>query len=145
MKPPTLLRIASALAAVQGAAHGTLLAIATPHHGPAEVAVVTAMKSNVFDFSGAMRSYWDFYTGYGIEAAAVCGVEALILWQLASLAAIRPAMVRPIVAILALANLAHVALISRYFFYLPIVFDAAIAGTLIWAFAVANEPMESRR
>lgn len=95
--------------------------------------MIEAMKSNAFNFSGAVRSYWDFYTGYGLEAGAVCLVEAVIMWQLATIAAVQPTLIRTVVATLMLANIAHVALIARYFFYLPIVFDVAIAACLAWA------------
>jgi len=47
------------------------------------VAVIEAMPSNRFDFASATRSYWDFYFGYGIQAAARCLVEAALFWQLA--------------------------------------------------------------
>jgi len=137
MRTPALLSATSVLAAIQGTAHGASFLTAKPRNGAVEVAVIDAMKANAFAFGGATRSYWDFYTGYGIEAAAVCIIEAAIIWQLANLAAIRPALVRPTLLILAFANVAHVALIWRYFFYLPAVFDAAIAAGLVCALIVA--------
>jgi hypothetical protein len=138
MSTTIILRIAAALAAVQGTAHATLFLRARPTHGPAEVAVVEAMKANRFDFGGAVRSYWDFYFGYGLEAAAVCIIEAILFWQLSRIAASNPALVRPIVALFIVANLGHIALTARYFFYVPIVFDVAIAGCLAWAFVAAR-------
>jgi hypothetical protein len=47
------------------------------------VAVIEAMHSNRFDFASSTRSYWDFYVGYGTQAAARCLVEAALFWQLA--------------------------------------------------------------
>lgn len=136
--PATLLRLAAALAAIQGTVHGTLFLTAKPHHGAAEVAVVEAMRANRFDFAGATRSYWDFYVGYGLEAAAVCLVEAVLFWQLATVAATQPTLVRPTVALFVLATIGHALLTARYFFYLPIVFDLAIAACLAWAFTAAG-------
>jgi hypothetical protein len=138
MSASTILRFSAFLAAVQGIAHGVLFLRAKPRHGAAEVAVIDAMKSNHFDFAGAARSYWDFYFGYGLEAAAVCIVEAILLTQLASIAELQPAVVRPTVALCIAANLGHALLTARYFFYLPIVFDVSIAAVLIWAFVVAG-------
>jgi hypothetical protein len=138
MSPTAILRIAAALAAVQGIAHGALFLRAKPRHGAAEVAVIEAMKSNRFDFAGARRSYWDFYMGYGLEAAAVCLVEAILLAQLASIARLQPAVVRPVIALGVAANLGHAVLTARYFFYRPIVFDLAIAAVLTWAFVAAG-------
>jgi hypothetical protein len=137
MSAAVILRIAAVLAAVQGTAHGTLFLRARPRHGPAEVAVIEAMQSNRFDFAGATRSYWDFYVGYGLQAAAACLVEAVLFWQLARMAESQPALVRPTVALFVLVNVGHALLTARYFFYLPIVFDLAIAACLAWAFVVA--------
>ena len=33
-----------------------------------------------------MRSYWDFYQGFGLAVSVLLGVEAVLLWQLAALA-----------------------------------------------------------
>jgi hypothetical protein len=137
MHSATILRIAAALAAIQGSAHGSLFLRARPRHGPAEEAVVEAMQSNRFDFAGAMRSYWDFYYGYGLQAAAACLVEAVLFWQLARVAESQPALIRPIVGLFVLVNVGHALLTARYFFYVPIVFDLAIAACLASAFAMA--------
>jgi len=69
VKPSLLLRFASGIALVQFAAHTLLFAFSSPKHGPEESAVVEAMKAHRFDFAGSLRSYWDFYFGYGLEAA----------------------------------------------------------------------------
>ena len=98
-----ILRITAALAAIQGIAHGALFLTAKPRHGPAEEAVVAAMKANRFDFAGA-----------------------------------QPATVRPILLLLVFANLAHIALTARYFFYVPIVFDGALIACLGWAVAMGR-------
>jgi hypothetical protein len=134
----TILRIAAVLAAVQGTAHGTLFLRAKPRHGAAEVAVIEAMKSNRFDFAGAVRSYWDFYFGYGLEAASICIVEAVFFWQLAKIATTQPTLVRPIVALFIVANIGHALLTARYFFYVPIAFDLLLAACLAWAFVAAT-------
>ena len=133
-----VLRVAAVLAAVQGLAHGGLFMSAKPRYGAAEVAVVEAMKSNRF-FGGATRSYWDLYFGYGLIAAATCLVEAVLLWQLVKVAESNPALVRPIVGLLVVANVGHALLVARYFlFYVPIAFDVLIAAALAWAFVLAG-------
>ena len=65
MTPTMFLRIGSVVALVQFAAHTLLFVSSAPKHGPEETAVVEAMKGHRFDFMGSMRSYWDFYFGYG--------------------------------------------------------------------------------
>src|SRR5207248_9043435 len=113
---PTLLRVAAVVALLQFFGHTALFLRAKPTHGDAEVAVVTAMRAHRFSFGGSLRSYWDMYFGYGVEAAFICLVEAILFWQLATIAAVAPTMVRPIVALFLRANVAHAILVTRYFF-----------------------------
>lgn len=138
MTTTRFLRLASLVALVQGAGHGFLFISATPRHGAEEVAVIEAMQQHAFDFLGSMRSYWDFYFGYGLEAAAICLVEAVLFWQLASLARRDDRVVRPIVALFVLANIAHMVLISQYFFRTPLIFDAALIACLSLAIVAAK-------
>jgi hypothetical protein len=127
-----ILRAAAFLAALQGIAHGALFITARPRHGDAEVAVVTAMKANRF-FAGGL-GYWDYYFGYGLIAAAVCIVEAVLCWQIATVAETQPLLLRPMLILLAVANVGHALLLARYFkFPLPIAFDLVIATVLIVA------------
>ena len=129
------LRAATAVALLQFAAHTTLFLRATPRHGPDEVAVVAAMQAHRFDFAGSTRSYWDFYTGYGLEAAVICLVEAVLFWILAGAVGAHASVVRPVVGLFLAFNVAHLALMARYFFVTPMVPDAVIALVLavVWA------------
>src|SRR5437667_11154680 len=95
MKPTVLLRIASGVALVQFAAHTLLFLFNSPKHGPEESAVVEAMKAHHFNFIGSMRSYRDFYFGYGLEAARFCLLDAVRCWQLATIAQDAPPLTRP--------------------------------------------------
>jgi hypothetical protein len=132
--PISLLRIAAILAAVQGLAHAALFVSAKPRYGAAEIAVIEAMKTNRF-FAGGTRSYWDMYFGYGLIAAGVCLVEAVLLWQLGRIAAMSPALLRPFIILLIAANIVHVLLVARYFmFVVPIVFDLLIVALLAWTY-----------
>ena len=135
MNAPTLLRVAAGVALLQGAAHATLILTARPKHGAEEVAVVDAMKSHRFDFAGARRSYWDFYFGYAMEAALVCVVEAVLLWQLGALAGSAAGTLKSIILLLIVANVGHALLALRYFFITPVVPDVAIAVCLALALA----------
>ncbi len=130
MKPFTLLRIAALLALLQCIGHGTLFVTYVPKHGPDEVAVVDAMSTQYFSFSGHLRSYWDMYFGYGLMAVLNCLIEAVLFWQLAVIAKTSPHSVRPAAALFLLANLGYTALVWTYFFPLPGYFDMAIAACL---------------
>jgi hypothetical protein len=129
---PALLRVVAIVAFIQFLGHGSMFVRAKPTHGAEETAVVESMKTHAFRFAAAPRSYWDMYVGYGLEAAFICLIEAVLFWQLAGIASGNAAGVRPIVALFAGANVAHIALLARYFaFPLPMAFDAVIAAVLV--------------
>ncbi len=139
MTATALLRIVSVVALLQFIGHGTMFVRARPTHGPDEAAVVDAMRSHAFSFARAPRTYWDMYFGYGLEAAFVCLVEAALFWLLAGAAPESASLIRSIAILFAVANLAHIAMLARYFaFPLPMVFDAAIAAGLFAAALVAS-------
>jgi hypothetical protein len=138
MTASTLLRASAVVALLQFVAHGVLFVRTKPTHGDAEVAVLAAMKANRFDFGGSMRSYWDMYFGYGLEAAFICLVEAILLWLLANVAVTAPAVVRPIIMLFLVANVAHAILVTRYFFLVPLVPDILIALLLAWILVMSG-------
>jgi hypothetical protein len=131
MTATLLLRVAAVLAAIQGIVHGGFFISAKPR-SEAEAAMVTAMKTGHF-FAGGTRGYWDMYFGYGVIAALICLVEAVLLWQAATIAIVQPALARPLVALLLVWNVAHAVIVWRYFaFPIPIAFDILVAACLSW-------------
>jgi hypothetical protein len=130
MNTTLLLRVAM-LAAIQGIVHGGFFVSAKPR-SEAETAVVTAMKTGLF-FGRGTRGYWDLYFGYGLIAAAICLLEAVLLWQLARISLVQPVLARPIVGLLLVWNIGHALLVWRYFaFPIPIAFDILVAVCLAW-------------
>jgi hypothetical protein len=138
MRTSTLLRIAALLALVQAVAHAAMFLTAQPTNGPDEIAVVGAMKAHAFLFGGFSRTYWDLYFGYGLLAALVVVFEAALLWLLAGLARDEPARLRGVIALLIAYNLAHAALLLRYFFLVPIVADGVVTLVLVLALLSAR-------
>ncbi len=139
MTSTLLLRVVSAVALLQFIGHGTLFVRARPTHGADEVAVVHAMRSHAFRFGLAPRTYWDMYFGYGLEAAFVCLVEAVLFWLLAGATTGNGALIGAIAGLFAAANALHIVMLVRYFaFPLPAVFDALIAAGLIAAVSVTR-------
>ena len=139
MTASLLLRILAVVALLQFIGHGAMFARARPAHGPEEVAIVAAMRSRAFKFAAAPRSYWDMYFGYGLEAAFICLVEALLFWLLAAAPPADIALVRSIAALFAVANVAHCVMLVRYFaFPVPMLFDTLIALGLIAVAIVAT-------
>jgi hypothetical protein len=138
MTSTLLLRIVSVVALLQFVGHGTMFVRARPTHGPDEVAVVDAMRSHAFTFALAPHTYWDMYFGYGLEAAFVCLVEAVLFWLLAGAAPGNGPLVRSVAALFVIANVVHIVMLVRYFaFPVPIVFDGLIAAGLFAAALVA--------
>jgi hypothetical protein len=137
MKLATLFRIAAVVALIQFIGHGTLFLTYEPKHGPQELAVVQAMRTHYFSFSGYVRSYWDMYFGYGLFSAFNCLIEALLFWFTAPFADAAGRRILPIAAIFLFANVGYTALISRYFFALPGYFDVTLAALMILALLLA--------
>ena len=132
MSVSLLLRALAIVAVIQFAGHGGLFVLSRPTHGVDEVAVVNAMREHAFMFAAAPRTYWDMYFGYGLEAAFVCLLEAVLFWMVAGAPAGSASLVRSIAVLFAVWNLAHFVMLMRYFaFPLPMVFDGLLAIGLI--------------
>ncbi len=145
MKSTVLLRLASILGLLQALAHGFLHVRYMPSHGPSEVALVSAMRSEHFLFGGFARTYWGFYFGYGLMVVLTCVVQACLFWFLADLARSNAARLRPILGLFAFAYLAHGVLALDYFFLKPVIFDALMASLLIAAAVRAGERLVEPR
>ena len=85
MKPTVFLRIAAVLTFIHAALHTIGGVFGKTGPGPATVAV-QAMKMNQFLLMGHTRSFWDFYRGMGLGATISLTAEAVLFWQLGSLA-----------------------------------------------------------
>jgi hypothetical protein len=79
------------------------------------------------------------YLGYGLMAILSGVIEVVLLWQLSLLAKTDAERIRPMLALFVFANVAHAALIWKYFSLLaPVVFDLLIATLLCFAFVAAR-------
>jgi len=137
MTPTLFLRIASVITFIHAVLHtiGGVFGKAAP--GPATIAV-QAMKLNQFPLLGHTRSYWDFYLGLGLAASIDLTAEAVIFWQIASLAKTDAARLRPIMATLFLAYALLGVNSSLYFFIGPVITEILIAACLAMAFITAK-------
>ena len=132
MRPVVWLRVAAVLTLIHAVLHtiGGVFGAVPP--GPATVAV-TAMKENTFDAFGQLRSFWMFYRGMGLAATISLTLEAVVLWQLASLAKTEGARLRPIVLAFAVSFLVFAAVSWEYFFMGPVITELLIAACLVVA------------
>lgn len=84
--PTLFLRIASILTVVHCVLHTFGGVLGSPKHGAEEIAVIETMKSHPFDVMGSVRSYWDFFFGYGLFVTIFLLGASVLFWQLGSFA-----------------------------------------------------------
>ena len=138
MKTALFLRIASVLTLIHAALHtiGGVFGGAAPGVQQATVAV---MKANEFAVMGVMRSYGDFYRGLGLVVSVFLTVEAVVFWQLGSLAKTDAVRLRPVLATFLVGYLCAAAVSYRYFFVAPVITEILIALCLGLAIVFARQ------
>jgi hypothetical protein len=138
MKPVIFLRIASVLTMIHAVLHtiGGVFGGAAPGVQQATVAV---MKANEFAVMGVTRSYWDFYMGLGLVVSVFLTMEAVVFWQLGSLAKADALRLRPVLATFLIGYLGAAAVSYRYFFAGPVITEILIALCLGLALASAKQ------
>ena len=137
MKPVLFLRIAAVLTFIHAVLHtiGGVFGKVTP--GPAATAV-EEMKINQFLLMGNTRSFWDFYRGLGLGATISLTAEAVLFWQLGSLAKTDARRLRPILATFLVAYATLAVNSYTYFFLAPVIVEIVIAACLGLAIATAK-------
>jgi hypothetical protein len=143
MRTVLFLRIASVLTLIHAALHtvGGVFGKAAPGVQQATVAV---MKANEFPAMGATRSYWDFYMGFGLVVSVFLTMEAIVFWQLGSLAKTDALRLRPVLATFLIGFLGVAVVSYRYFFVAPVITEILIALCLGLAIVSAKESAASR-
>jgi hypothetical protein len=97
------------------------------------------MRSFHFDVAGVSRSYLDFYLGFGFITGIYLLVQAVVFWQLASIAKTDALHVRPLIGSFLLANVVSAFLAWRFIFLLPVVSFTVIAACLGLAFYTSGK------
>lgn len=137
MKPSLLLRIASILTLLLAVGHTSGgLSFWSPG---GETEVLRTMRSFHFDAAGASRTYLDFYLGFGFITGIYLLVQAIVLWQLASIAKTDQARVRPLIGSFLLASAVSAFLSWKFIFLVPVVSFTAVAVCLGLAFYAAGK------
>jgi hypothetical protein len=95
--------------------------------------LVASMRTVHFDAQGFSRSYWDFYTGFGLFVSVFILFAAFLAWQLGGLSAQTLAGMRGIAWAFALCFVAVTVLSWRYFFVAPVIFSGAVTICLLAA------------
>ena len=137
MKPVLWLRLASVLTFIHALLHTIGGVFGKPAPGPQQAAV-TAMKANAFPAMGNIRTLWDFHMGLGLGITIFLTVEAVVFWQLGSLAKIDAHGLRGIFATFMVGYLVFAVDSYRYFFLGPVITEIAIAASLALAMVAAT-------
>jgi hypothetical protein len=96
-------------------------------------AVLGLMRSVHFDAQGFTRSYWDFFSGFGLFFSVFLLFAAVLAWLLGGLPPEISARVRSVAWALAICFVAVTALSWKYTFTTPLVFSTLITVCLIAA------------
>jgi hypothetical protein len=124
VKAPILYRIASVLLLLFAAGHTFGFRQNNPEWGAD--AVLGLMRSVHFDAQGFSRTYWDFFSAFGLFVSVFLLFAAVLAWLLGGLPADTLARVRSIAWALAICFVAVTALSWRYAFTTPIIFSTLI-------------------
>ena len=104
----------------------------------ASVLALIQYIAHTYFFLSAAHSH-NMAFGYGLMVIVTGFVEAVLLWQLAGLARTEPRRIRPIIALLILANIIHAVLAWTYFRIIPpVAFDTFVAIFLGLAFIASS-------
>ena len=102
--------------------------------------VLRAMRSFRMDAQGVQRSYLDFYLGFGWSLSVYLILQAVLLWQIATLDKVSPASARPMIAVFVIANALGAVVAEQFIFAIPMAFFLAIAGCLSFAWGAHAAP-----
>jgi hypothetical protein len=129
MKASLLYRIASVLLLLFAIGHTLGFRQSNPEWGVGSL--IASMRSIHFDIQGFSRTYWDFFSAFGLFFSVFLLFAAVLAWQLAGLPAETFARMRRTAWALAICFAAVTALSLKYAFATPIVFSALITICLI--------------
>src|SRR5213082_700032 len=131
VRAPILYRISSVLLLLFAAGHTFGFRQNNPEWGAD--AVLGLMRSVRFDAQGFTRTYWDFFSAFGLFFSVFLLFAAVLAWQLGGFPAETLARIRQIAWALAICFVAITALSWRYAFTTPIVLSTMITLCLIAA------------
>lgn len=131
MKAPILYRISSVLLLLYAAGHTFGFRQDNPEWGAGPV--LALMRSVQFDAQGFSRTYWDFFSAFGLFFSVFLLFAAVLAWLLAGLPPETLARVRGIAWALAICFVTMTALTWKYVFTTPLVFSTLITVCLIAA------------
>ena len=137
MKPVVFLRIASVLTLIHSVLHTIGGVFGKPEPGSAATAEAV-MRANQFVVFGLTRTYFEFYRGLGLGITIFLTAEAIVFWQLGTLAKTDAVRLRPVIATFMVAYLVFALNSYVYIFQMPVIVEVLIAACLGMAIATAK-------
>ena len=102
--------------------------------------ILNTMRTTSFQAMGFTRTFYEFYMAFGWTLTVFLLLQAVVLWQLASIAKGNPGSTRPMIASFFLATVATGIISWQMILPPPTVFNVVIAAVLAAAFATASRP-----
>ena len=138
MKASLLYRIASVLLLLFALGHTLGFRHVDPAWGIDSI--IGALRSTHFDVQGFNRTYWDFFTGFGLFVTVLLLFIAVLSWQLGGLP--KESLVAMPLATwgLAICFVVVTFLSWRYFFMVPVIFSGVTTIFLLLAAWSAGRP-----
>jgi len=138
MKISLFYRIASALLILFAVGHTLGFRRVDPHWGIDSI--IATLRSTHFNVQGLNRTYWDFYTGFGLFVTVLLVFVAVLAWQLGGLPKDSLSAMPVVTWGLAACFVVVTFLSWKYFFMVPIIFSGVITICLIFAAWIAARP-----
>ena len=85
-----------------------------------------------------LELYWHFYVGFGLYITVLLLLQAVLLWQLASLVRVDASRVRPLLGALSIAGVVGTVVIWTFIFAVPALFSLVCTACLTLAFIAAR-------
>ena len=140
MKASLLYRIASVLLLLFAIGHTLGFRQTNPEWGVGSL--IDSMRSIHFDAQGFNRTYWDFFSAFGLFFSVFLLFAAVLAWQLGGVpAGTSVPFIRRTAWGLAISFAAVTVLAWRYSFTIPIVFSTLITVCLIAAAWLSAKPI----
>ena len=139
MRAPGWLRTASGFLWFFALGH-TAGAFFSKSSGPAEDAVMQAMKDFHFDAMGRDRTLWHFWEGFNVFTSLALATLAVLVWQLGRVSREEPGAARRLVATLLVGTAAIAVLCWIDFFLAPALASTLAAASLLMAWLSLRRP-----
>lgn len=137
MRAPLFYRVSSVVLVLFAVGHTLGFRQNNPEWGASSV--IAIMQSVHFDAQGFNRTYWDFFTAFGLFFTVFLLFAAALAWQLAGLPPETLSRMRGVAWAFAFSFFAVTVLTWRYAFTTPLIFSIIVTVCLITAALLSSK------